>query len=74
MKIVLISWDSCHAAVAESAKTSLETASIKFGQFQIIFLHSFFAQSVCIKLASPQAAQPFFPGKSVVLHLRNGPD
>ena len=37
----------------------------------------FFAQSVRIKLAWPQAAQlsiHFFPGKSVVLHLCEGPD
>ena len=36
-----------------------------------------FCQSVGIKLALQQAAQlsiHFFPGKSVVLHLREGPD
>ena len=43
-----------------------------------IGITDFFAQSVRIKLASPQAAEllsiHFFPGKSVVLHLHEGPD
>ena len=37
----------------------------------------FFAQTVRIKVVSPQAAHPsmcIFTGKSVVLHLHEGPD
>ena len=45
-------------------------------QLRAIINEHFFAQSMHIKLASPQAARLsiFFVGKSVVLHLHEGPE
>ena len=42
----------------------------------VVDLLDFFAQSVGIMIASPQAARLriLFPGKLVVLHLHEGPD
>ena len=46
------------------------SVSVEVSRLEILF------STICIKLASPQAAwlRIIFIGKSVVLHLREGPD